>query len=169
MIVGMTRAELLDLPLKEYFHYFENNLQKDVDLEQLTELFTELPYKETKPYLTRRLLLPKDERFKEIEIVYEINNNDRNKVKAIVWDFKITLRELVRFFGKPILHYEPYSDSAIFAFKSKNSNIDVIKTRYSRSSNAVIDYKQLELTDVGNIEDRILDLEFTFLQFNLRD
>ncbi len=164
---NIKRSELLNLSLEEYFHYFEKSLQKDVDLEWLTGLFTELPYQEKKPYLTRRSLVPKDKRFKQIEIVYY---DDTNKVGAIVWDFKITLRELVDLFGKPILHYEPYDNTVAFAFISKNSNIDVIKTRCSASSeNEMIDLKRVKLVDVKNISNQILDLEFTFLQFSLKD
>ena len=111
---------------------------------------------------------PKDKRFKEIEIVYDPNNS--HKLKAIVWGFKITLRELSNLFGKPSLHYEPYSDSTVFAFNnSKNPDIDVIKTRYSQSSNDIIDLKGLELADLKGISNQILDLKFTFLQFNLKD
>jgi hypothetical protein len=161
------RDELSTLSFNEYFDYFENSLNKNIDLEQLTELFTEIPYQEKKPYLTRRLLSPKDERFKEIEIVYDINNS--NKVKAIVWSFKITLRELVNIFGKPIQRYESYSDSLIFLFSSKNPDIIMVKTRLSQSSNEMIDLKGLELANAKEVSNHILDFEFAFLQFDLKD
>ena len=160
---NITSNELIDLSLEEYFNYFENNLNKDIDIDLLSKLFTELPYTEKKPYLIRRQLQPKDKRFEKIEIVYD---GDKN-VGAIVWWFKVTLRELVHLFGKPILHYEPYSESAAFAFKSENPDIEIIKTRYSQSSESMVELKGDELTEFKNIGNQILDIEFSFLQFNL--
>lgn len=162
---NMTREELTSLPLKNYFEWFEAELTKSIGLEELTELFTNRPYEEKKPYLIRRQLQPVDERFKKIEIVYDAGK----PVGAIVWWFKVTLRELVNIFGKPILHYEPYSESMAFAFMSKNPDIDIIKTRYSQASNDMIELKELESVDVKSISDRILNLEFTFLQFDLKE
>lgn len=163
----MTGSDLLNLTLKDYFEYFQNSLKKDVDLESLTRLFTKLPFKEKKPYLTRRLLLPEDNRFSEIEIVYDVLKS--NKVGAIIWEFRSTFRELINLFGKPIIHYEPYSNSVVVAFKCDNPDIDVIKTRYSQSPDIMTELRKMESKDVKSIDNRLLELEFGFLQIDLRD
>lgn len=161
----MIRDELLGQSLEIYFKFFEKKLEKDVDLEWLTDIFTEVPYTEKKPYLTIRHLIPKDKRFKEIEIIYDVNS--KNKVKAIVWNFKVTLRELMHLFGKPNLKYEAYADSMLFTFSSNNCNIDVIKTRLPNPSEKIIGLREDELSNISTTTDGILDLEFIFLQFGL--
>jgi len=157
----ITKEDLLGLPLKSYFNYFANNLKKEVNLEFLTILFTELQFKEKKPYLTRRKLLPNDKRFKEIEIVYDKKSN--NKVMAIVWDFQFTLRELLNLFGTPVIEYEPYSNTTYFKYIMK-SDIKFVKTGHQEHLNDIINLKKLELVDILSNNNRILDIEFTFLQ-----
>jgi hypothetical protein len=164
----MTREELLYLPLIEYFKYFEKHLKKNIDLKQLTNLFTEVPYKENKPYLTRRLLKPMDKRFTNIEIIYY---DDTNKVGAIVWNFNFILKEVIGIFGKPTILYEPYSNSIQFVFISKNPDIDVIKTRCPNLliDNKIIELHKLELATLVDIDNQIQDLDVTFIQINLKD
>ena len=141
----MNGTELIDLPLKEYFDYFNNNLHKNMVLEYLEELFTELPHKEYKPYLIRRSLIPKDKRFRNIEIVYDDTNGF--ELGAIVWEINFTLRELVDIFGKPKYNYVPYNDTVEFAFISLNPDIEIIKTRLSLSKINNNEYNKLKLID----------------------
>ena len=91
--------------------------------------------------------------------MYDSGNS--NKVRAIVWIFKTTLEELVNFFGKPIMNYEPYNNTVALAFKSKNSCVDIIKTRCDYSDISELK-KELEILDIKDISNRKLDLEIFF-------
>lgn len=161
----MNSKELINLPLKEYFEYFNDSIRKNMGLEFLGNLFTELPFKEYKPYLIRRSLIPNDSRFQNIEIVYDDSNN--YKLKAIAWHINITLRELIIIFGRPKHNYCPYDESVEFAFSSSNPEIEIIKTRLSVSKFNKIEYKKQELVNQFDIEESTLALEFSFIQFNL--
>ena len=163
----MTKEELIKLPLKGYFKQIEKNLTGVVDLESLTNLFTSQQYEEKTPYLIRRQLRPIDNRFSNIEIVYELGK----PVGAIFWYFRkpLSLNQLIDCFGEPIVHNEPYSNTTAFAFRSKNPDIDVIEARC-----------QEWITEMGNstggyemeIEEerkrKIGNSEFNFIGIKLR-
>ncbi|MBB1287419.1 hypothetical protein HRH25_23800 [Flavisolibacter sp. BT320] len=146
--------------IKEYFQTIETTLNADNPADELTHLFTDKPFADTKPYLTRRKLIPNDIRFEQIELVYETPK----KVKAIVWDLKILLSQLVDIFGKPIIHNEPYSDSTAFAFKSDNPHIEIIKTRPPQWLTQLKDKNGYSYQE-GNQRIELVDPEFPL--FNL--
>lgn len=157
------REELQKLSLKDYFKRFEASIDNSIDLKSITDLFTTKNFIEEKPYLIRRMLMPIDNRFKNIEIVYDHNK----KVKAIVWELKISLQELNEIFGEPIVYNEPYSNTTAFAFKSNNKCIEIIKTRFNGW------LKKLDNEDGFEDESKktlkIYNPEFNFIQFSLMD
>ncbi|QBZ97570.1 hypothetical protein [Flavobacterium sangjuense] len=153
----MNKDEIINL--KEYFHIWGNQDFSKLNLDLLTQLFTKSDFVETKPYLYRRKLIPNDSRFKQIELVYD----EDQKVKAIVWDLNITYKDLKDYFGEPIIHYEYYSETTAFAFRSKNQDIEIISTRTSGKLN------QLGESFFENeSETKIENPEFTFIQFSLK-
>lgn len=156
-------SNLEKLPLKDYFKTIESIVTKDTSVEELTNFFTIKPYSETKPYLTRRHLIPMDKRFKEIEIVYKTART----AKAIVWNLNIFLSQLVDMFGEPIIHNEPYSDSTAFAFKSINPGIEIITTRHLKWLTKLADKNGFGYQDEQH-KIQLLDPEFTFIQFSLK-
>jgi len=163
----LSEIKLLDLQkftLEEYFKVIELALEKKNSVDTLTELMTEQPYTETKPYLTRRQLKPTDNRFDKIELVY----SNRSRVSAIVWDINIYLSKLIEIFGEPIIHNEPYSDSTAFAFRSKNDNIEFINTRHPKWLTQTENKMIFEYTDEYKLRQVIVDPNFSFVQFNIR-
>ena len=164
-LFNIKQSDLNKLTLKDYFKTIEFALDKNNGVDRLTEFLTEQPFSETKPYLTRRQLNPIDKRFKQIELVYK----DSHKVKAIVWDLKISLSQLTDIFGEPIIQNEPYSDSTVFAFRSKNENIEIIKTRHPEWLTIDGNKKTFEYTDKNKQKNKIIDPEFSFIQLDIKD
>lgn len=150
------------LPIKTYFQTVKSRLKTSNSLNELTDFFTIEPYRESKPYLTRRKLIPLDKRFKTIELVYKVPN----KVDAIVWEIDITLSELVDIFGDPIIHNEPYSDSTAFAFRSDNPHIKIIKTRHPKWLTKVEGKESFEYEDQQQ-KIEVSNPEFSFIQFSI--
>jgi hypothetical protein len=165
MLFNIKQSDLDKLSLKDYFKTIEVALDKNNSVDRLTEFLTSQPYSETKPYLTRRQLKPIDKRFKQIELVYK----DSNKVNAIVWDLNISLSQLKDIFGEPIIHNEPYSDSTAFAFRSKNKNIEIIKTRHPEWLTFKGDKKVFQYADSNKQKHEISDPEFSFVQYDIND
>jgi hypothetical protein len=155
--------ELEKLSLKDYFKTIELAINKALSIDKLTDFLSVDPYSETKPYLTRRQLIPKDKRFKQIELVYK----DSNKASAIVWDMTISLSQLTDIFGEPIIHNEPYSDSTAFAFRSNNQDIEIIKTRHPKWLTKFEGKNIFEYQDKDNQKVKLVDPEFSFIQFDL--
>jgi hypothetical protein len=153
----MHKDEIVNL--KEYFHIWGNQDFSKLNLDMLTQIFTKTNFVETKPYLYRRKLIPNDNRFKEIELVYD----EDKKVKAIVWDLNITYKDLKDYFGEPIIHYEYYSETTAFAFRSKNQCIEIISTRTLGKLNQLGD----SLFE-NESETKIKNPIFTFIQFTLK-
>ena len=164
-LFNIKQSDLNKLTLKDYFKTIEFALDKNNGVDRLTEFLTEQPFSETKPYLTRTQLNPIDKRFKQIELVYK----DSHKVKAIVWDLKISLSQLTDIFGEPIIQNEPYSDSTVFAFRSKNENIEIIKTRHPEWLTIDGNKKTFEYTDKNKQKNKIIDPEFSFIQLDIKD
>ncbi len=164
-LFDLKQNELKKLSIKDYFNSIELTIDGVLSVDELTDFFTVQPYAETKPYLTRRRLIPNDTRFEQIELVYK----DRNKVDAIVWDITISLSQLTDIFGEPIIHNEPYGDSTAFAFKSNNKNIEIIKTRHPEWLTMVKGKKVFEYQDEDNQKVELVDPEFSFIQFNLQN
>ncbi len=155
--------ELDDLSLKEYFKLMIDTIPNVCSVEELTHFFTEEPFTETKPYLTRRILNPKDKRFKNIELVYE----ECSYVSAIVWELNITLSQLKDIFGEPVINNEPYSDSTSFAFSSANKNISIIKTRHPKWLTWVKEKNSFEYLNSNNQKVELVDPDFSFIQIDL--
>ena len=162
-LTEISQIELANLSLADYFQKMESLLNKSLSLDVLTDFFTDEKYEETKPYLTRRKLIPKDKKFSEIEIVYD------EKVEAIVWDIKISLSKLTDIFGNPIMHNEYYSESTAFAFKSKNPDIEIINTRHPESLKKLESENKYEFTTENGNRIKISDPEFSFVQFSLKN
>ncbi|MFN5844190.1 MAG: hypothetical protein ACK46O_00640 [Flavobacteriia bacterium] len=158
-----TNHELNDLSLKEYFKLLIDTVPNVCNVEDLTHFFTDEPYSETKPYLIRRKLNPKDKRFKNIELVYD----DRNKVSAIVWDINITLTQLKDIFGEPLINNEPISNSTSFAFPSTNKNISIIKTRHRKWLTWEQEKNTFEYLNSNNQKVELVDPDFSFIQIDL--
>lgn len=155
---------LLRKDLKDYFKMIEESVDDNSDLDTLTKFFTDKPYTETKPYFTRRKLIPKDERFKDIEIVYD----EKKDVKAITWEIIINLNQLIQIFGEPVIHNEPYSASTAFAFKSRNPKIEIIKTRYPEWLSENKNNREFDYNNDKGESGKILNPEFEFVQFNIK-
>lgn len=98
--------------LKDYFFEMKQLFREQNDLITLTELLGTGEFTETKPYLTRRKLTPKDVSFKSIELVYETPE----LVKKICWDLDINLSLLKEYFGTPRFHYVPHGSSTMIGF-----------------------------------------------------
>ncbi len=160
---NIQQSNLDKLSLKSYFKTFEKALDKSHDVDSLTKIVTSKPYSQTKPYLTRRQLKPIDERFSQIELVYEKSS----KVKAIVWELDICLSQLIELFGEPIIHNEPYSNTTAFTFRSGNNKIEIIKTRHSKWLRPNGNKIALEYIDENELE--IVDPTFSFVQFNIKE
>ncbi len=164
-LLNLDQTDLIKLSIEDYFKTIELAIDKIVTVDQLTVFLTDQSYAETKPYLTRRQLKPIDKKFEQIELVYK----DSYKVSAIVWDFKTSLSQLTDIFGEPIIHNEPYSDSTAFAFRSKNENIKIIKTRYPKWLTKLDDKETFEYLDTDNKKVEIKNPEFTFVQFDINE
>jgi hypothetical protein len=162
-LFDLRENDLKNLSIKDYFKSIELAIESIMSVDELTDFFTNQTYVETKPYLTRRKLIPNDRRFRQIELVYE----DSKKVNAIIWDITISLSQLTEIFGEPIIHNEPYSDSTAFAFKSVNQNIEIIKTRHPKWLTMVKSKKGFRYQDKDNHEVELADPEFSFIQFEL--
>jgi hypothetical protein len=161
-LLDLKQNELEKLSIKDYFQKIELAINSALNVDELTDFFTIQTYLETKPYLTRRKLIPKDTRFKQIELVYK----DSNKVDAIVWNITMSLSQLTEIFGEPIIHNEPYSDSTAFTFKSNNQDIEIIKTRHPKWLTMVKGKKVFEYRDEYNQNVELSDPEFSFIQFD---
>lgn len=155
--------ELNDLSLNEYFNLMIVAIPNVCNVEDLTHFFTDEPYSETKPYLIRRKLNPKDKRFKNIELVYE----DPNKVSAIVWEINITLTQLKDIFGEPLFNNEPYSNSTSFTFHTANKNISIIKTRHPKWLTWEQEKNTFEYLNSNNQKVELVDPDFSFIQIDL--
>jgi hypothetical protein len=162
-LFDLERNELDKLSIKDYFRSIELAINSALNVDELTDFFTVQTYVETKPYLTRRKLIPNDTRFKQIELVYK----DSNRVDAIVWDITISLSQLTEIFGEPIIHNEPYSESTAFAFKSNNQDIEIIKTRHPKWLTMVKGKNVFEYQNEDNQKVELVDPEFSFIQFDL--
>lgn len=161
----LNRVELSQLPLKDYFKRVESGLDSSVTVDWLTGLFTDLPYEEKKPYLVRRQLQSTDDRFRNIEIVYDTDE----RVKAIVWNFRnwLSLTQLTEWFGEPIVYNEPYSNTTAFAFKSRNPAIEIIETRYSKWLEKSGSSKGFEMENEEGQKIKVSNPEFGFIQIKL--
>jgi hypothetical protein len=162
-LFDLKQNELEKLSLEVYFKTIAFAIDKGLSVDRLTNFFSIDPYTETKPYLTRRQLIPTDKRFKRIELVY----NDNNKVDAIVWDIQILLSQLTDVFGEPIIDNEPYSDTTAFAFKTDNQNIEIIKTRHPNWLTKMKGKNVFEYQNKDNQKVELVDPEFSFVQFDL--
>ncbi len=162
-MIELTPNQLERMSLIDYFKTIELSIRNPIKLDELTKLFTDEPFLESKPYLNRRVLIPSDKRFNQIEFVYE----SMDQVRAVVWHFSTSLAQLISIFGSPIIQFEPYSNTSAFTFPSQNRNIEVIKTRH---------HECLLKNESGgftyyNIENKKLELkdpEFNFIQFSLK-
>jgi len=105
--------------------------QKQNDLNTLTKLLGTQEFTETKPYLTRRKLAPKDDRFKSIELVYETPE----LVKKICWNFDVSFSKLREYFGKPIFHYSPHGGATMIGFFDFENQFTGFETIYSGDVN----------------------------------
>lgn len=164
----MNVDDLKKLPFKEYFKTIESSLGRNNNVDELTNFFSTQPFSESIPYLIRRKLKPLDKRFHQIELVYDIYDNRKN-VRAICWDVTLFLSQLIDFFGQPIIHTEPYSDTTAFAFKSANPNIEIIKTRFPDWLEKSKDKDIFVYQDKKNQKAELNDPMFTFVQFNIVD
>ena len=164
-LFDLKQNELEKLSIKDYFKSIELAIDSALSVDELTEFFTVQTYVETKPYLTRRRLIPNDIKFKQIELVYK----DSNKVDAIVWDITISLSQLTEIFGDPIIHNEPYSESTAFAFKSNNQDIEIIKTRHPKWLTQVKGRNVFEYQNEDNQKVELVNPEFSFIQFDLKN
>jgi hypothetical protein len=162
-LFNLDQIELKKMSIKEYFKTVELAIDSALSVDELTDFFSTKPFFESKPYLTRRRLIPKDPRFKKIELVYK----DSYKVDAIVWDLTILLSELSDIFGEPIIYNELYSEATAFEFKSNNQRIKVIKTRHPKWLKMLKEKKVFEYQDENNQKLELIDPEFSFIQFNL--
>lgn len=159
--------ELHTLPLKDYFNRVALLLSRGVDLSQLTDLFTQQPYEEIRPYLIWRKLKPSDPRFSLIQIIYDAATPD--KINAIYWDFAINLSELSGIFGPYNWHNEPYSESTAFVFPSPNPAVSLVKTRHPQWLTALPNEAGFGYVDRESGERMVLsDPEFSFVQINLQ-
>lgn len=162
---NISQIELRELSITDYFKTVESSITKNMNVDEVTNFFTNFPYSETNPFLTRRQLNPIDNRFERIELVY----SDIDKVKAIVWEFRIKLSMLIETFGEFIFQNEPYSNSTAFLFKSQNQNIAVIKTRHpkwlSKTSNKMV----FEYLDENEKCIQINNPEFEFIQISINE
>lgn len=164
-LFDLKQNELEKLSIKDYFKSIELEINSALSVDKLTDFFTVQSYVESKPYLTRRRLIPNDTRFKQIELVYK----DSNKVRAIVWGITISLSQLTNIFGEPIIHNEPYSDSTAFVFRSSNQDIEIIKTRHPEWLTKLESKNVFEYQDKDNQKVELVDPEFSFIQFDLRN
>jgi len=163
LISKQNKLGFLKLSLKDYFLQFDNKISNEIELDNLTNFLTDSLYTETKPYLTIRQLKPRDNRFHQIEIIYDEFRN----VKTIVWDLRLKLSELEDIFGLAIMHNEPYSNSTAFVFNSKNPAIEIIKTRHSKWLEKIKDSDSYEYVSDDKIRQKLSDPEFDFIQINL--
>jgi hypothetical protein len=163
-IFDLTQVDLENLTTGEYFERIESVVDKKMDIERMTELFSLGHYSETKPYLIRRQLIPADKRFSQIELVYEAPH----RIEAIVWHIRVSLSQLTDYFGEPIIHYEPYSNSTVFAFRSKNHNIEIIETRHPGWLTKLTD-NTFEYESKDKSIQTLIDPEFSFIQFDIAD
>ncbi len=163
-LFDIKQAYLQSMSIKDYFKTIELSIGKNINVDKLSDFLTVLPYSETKPYLTRRNLIPVDKRFEKIELVY----TNKNKINAIVWDISISLSELIEIFGEPIIHNEPYSHSTAFAFKSNNSDIEIIKTRYPDWLTKVKGKDIFEYQSKNNQKTELKNPQFKFIQIDIK-
>jgi hypothetical protein len=164
-VFDLSQITLKNLSTKEYFRTMESVIDRRFDVEKLSNFFTTEPYSETRPYLTRRQLVPIDKRFNHIELVYK----DNNSINAIVWEIQISLSELSDIFGEPVIHNEPYSNSTAFGFKSKNLNIEIIETRHPEWLTKSTEKNAFEYKDKDKCTKTLIDPEFRFVQFKIAD
>jgi hypothetical protein len=156
----MQREFIEQLSIKEYFQYFIKNLDHSFNVEQLTNLFTDLAYSERTPYRTRRTLIPHDSRFSAIEIVY--NKDKPTRVGSIVWELDISLYHLIDILGRPIVEKQPFVDSFLFSFKTNNPDVLTIQARKAIKGSSTfvnkIAEQQLDFfSDIQELKSEILD------------
>lgn len=159
--------ELHTLPLKEYFNRVALLLSRGIDLSQLTDLFTQQPYEETRPHLIWRKLKPSDPRFSLIQIIYDAAAPD--KINAIYWDFAINLSELSAIFGPYNWQNEPNSESTAFVFPAPNPAVSLVKTRHPQWLTALPNEAGFGYVDRESGAKMVLpDPEFSFVQISLK-
>jgi hypothetical protein len=112
--------------LKEYFFEMKLLFQEQNDLNTFTELLGAKEFTETKPYLTRRKLTPKDNRFKYIELVYETPE----LINKVCWGLEISLSQLSEYFGNPRFHYAPHGSATMIGFFDLESEFTGFETIY---------------------------------------
>ncbi len=150
-----------ELSISEYLKHFEKEIKKSFNLETLTRHFvTDNNYYTEKPFLYRRKIKSADKRFESFEIVYD----ESKTIYAVIFDLKIKLRQLEAIFGQALINNEPYSDTTSFAFKAKNPEIEIIKTRYSAWLKREKGYDFI----IEDTSKRIFDPEFSFVQFDIK-
>jgi hypothetical protein len=155
----------INLGLKTYFQEMKVLFQEHNDLNSLTELLGEKEFTETRPYLYRRKLNPRDKRFKYIELVYA----SPERVSKICWGIDISLSELRRYFDFPIFHYAPHGGATLIGFLNPEGKFTGFETIYPGevkekngryeliSENGEFEVKDdLELSSVSYLIDRML-------------
>lgn len=157
------REQLQNASLSDYFKIVELNINHLLSIDFWTRLFSDLAYEEQRPYLTRRILIPSDPRFQQIELVYN-HNSQNNQIVAIVWDLEISYSQLTKIFGEADIEFEGYSSSTSFKFKSKNPEIFIIKTRYPHNIEKINNI----FVDKTLNNEICIDPVFKFIQINIK-
>ena len=147
--------------LKDYFFEMKLLFQEQNDLNSLTELLGANEFTETKPYLIRRKLTPKDNRFKSIELVYE----KPELVKKICWDIDISLAQLREYFGNPRFHYAPHGSATMIGFFDLENQFTGFETIYPGDASEKDGKYELNSED-GKFEVKD-DLRISFVSFDI--
>jgi len=146
---------------KDYFFEMRLLFREQNDLNTLTEILGTEVFTETKPYLTRRKLTSKDDRFKSIELVYETPV----LVKKICWNLDINLSQLREYFGNPRFHYAPYGSSTMIGFFDLENQFTGFETIYPGDVNEK-DSKYELYSEDGKFEVKD-DLTLSFVSFDI--
>ena len=155
-------SEMLSkLNLNVYFDEMKGFLKSTNDLNSLTKLLCEDKYSERKPYLFIRTLIPKDKRFKSIELVYDTPEN----VLKIRWNLEVELSTLIEYFGSPRFHYAPHGSSTMIGFFDDNGEFTGFESITPGNIQEVD--KQLRVIDIDEKETFRNDLNLSFVSFKM--
>ena len=158
---GSFVQDLSDLSLKDYFSEMKNLFNHKTDLKTLTELLSNGEFTETKPYLVRRQLVPKDERFSSIELVYESSE----LVQSVFWYLKTNLSSAVELFGDPRFHYVPHGGATMIGFYDHNKQFSGFESNYPGDVKKKLrKYKIIKENGLKEIKD---DLDISFISFKV--
>ena len=147
--------------MKDYFFEMKQLFEEKYDLNTLTGLLSKNDFSEIKPYLTRRKLIPKDSRFKSIELVYETPD----LVRKMCWDLNIRLSSLIQYFGRPRFHYAPHGSATMIGFfelDNQFSGFETIHPGEVKENNGK--YEIITEDYLKEIKD---DLELSFVSFDI--